>query len=56
MDRFLKRAQRAFHKGPIWHYEEPREEECYTEIVSTITRWYAEDMPYTMWKMQMRET
>jgi len=50
IDRFLKRGQRAFHKGAAGPREEPRKKECSTAIVAKIVGGYAEDISHTMWK------
>ncbi|KAJ8434694.1 hypothetical protein Cgig2_030264 [Carnegiea gigantea] len=55
-NRFLKRSQRAFRKGPTRSREEPWKEQCSTEIVATIDEGYAEGISHTMWKAYMRGT
>jgi len=39
---FLKKGQRSFHEDLVRAHEEPRKEECSTEIVVTISRGCAE--------------
>ncbi|KAJ8434233.1 hypothetical protein Cgig2_005912 [Carnegiea gigantea] len=52
---FLERGKRFFHEDLVRAREEPRKEECSTEIVATITRGCAEGISRDRWKHSYKE-